>query len=391
MGSNPIPLTIYFMIKTYPTLYAKDSTEATRVWWCEQVGHEYYMCSGVKGGAIVSSAPTVCKGKNIGRANETTPIEQATAEIEALYKKKKKLKYFEDEADINEENYFQPMLAKGYEDYKDKVKFPVYVQCKYNGGRVIAKKEGLFTRKGEKYWTLQHIHEELKDFFKKFPNVVLDGEGFNEELRQRLNDIMSLMRKSVNATEEDHQKSRELIKYYVYDVIDPSWPAGYRERAEFIHQHLRGYKYIVPVPSWECNSGAMIDHHYRKLVAQGHEGVIVRILGQPYEQKRSKNLLKYKPVDDAEGKIIAIHEGSGNWAGMAKTITIQRLDGKLYDDGTDVFDAQFKGTQEEAKQMLKDAAKYISKICTYTFFGFTGKGKPNYGQFDYNCWDNAKK
>jgi DNA ligase-1 len=42
----------------------------------------------------------------------------------------------------------------------------------------------------------------------------------------------------------------------------------------------------------------------------------------PYENKRSKTLLKRKPWMDEEFKVVAMKEGTGNWAGAAKNFEI---------------------------------------------------------------------
>ena len=80
--------------KTFSTLYARSSTGKTKVWriWAEEI----------KQGALIiteygyedsdemqRAAVTIREGKNVGRSNETTPYEQACAEAEAKWQKKK--------------------------------------------------------------------------------------------------------------------------------------------------------------------------------------------------------------------------------------------------------------------------------------------------------------
>ena len=45
---------------------------------------------------------------------------------------------------IDEDKFFQVMLAKVFKDYKDKIDWSigVGVQIKYNGGRIVATKDG---------------------------------------------------------------------------------------------------------------------------------------------------------------------------------------------------------------------------------------------------------
>ena len=52
-----------------------------------------------------------------------------------------------------------------------------------------------FTRNGKQIDSIPHILESLKDFFKKNPYAILDGELYNHDLRDNFNKITSLVRK----------------------------------------------------------------------------------------------------------------------------------------------------------------------------------------------------
>lgn len=388
----------------WPTLYARTNTGAIQTWWITQDKENYYSTSGQIDGVKTASSPTTAQGKNIGKKNETTPEEQATLEIQAKYDKQLKSGgYWENIKDIDQDKFFQVMLAKNFSDYEDKINWGkgVAVQIKYNGGRILARKSGTFTRKGEKYEVLPHIEKALEPFFNKYPDAILDGEGFNYELREKLNEIMTILRKTVHVTSEDIQKSKELIKFYIYDgfgfpaqkdgaLIPPSF--GYLERKLAINNTFftsskdRYNDVIGYVPTFIVYSKQDLNKLYFKFLEDKQEGAIIRILDQPYENKRSKFLLKYKPVDDAEYKIIEVHEGEGNWSGRLAKVTCQRIDGKSFLDQTDTFNATFKGTEDEAFSIWKKdkGQSLIGKVVTIYFNGLTGYFKPNYARFDYN-------
>ena len=393
-------------LKTYPTLYARTNTGAVQVWYVEQEGEKYRSVSGQIDGAKITAAWTVAQGKNVGRTNGTSAVDQATKEIQAKYEKQLKSNgYWEDVKNIDEDKFFQVMLAKVFKDYKDKIDWSkgVGVQIKYNGGRIVATKDGLFSRKGERYISIPHIEEALKPFFLKFPDAILDGEGFNYELRSKLNEIMKLLRKTVHITPQDLERSKELIRFYIYDGF--GFPASkdgvnvlstacYLERkaaidnAFFAPCFVDRYKDIIgKVPTWIVHSEAELEDLYKKFLDDKQEGAILRILGEGYQNKRTKFLLKYKPVDDAEYKVISVQEGDGKFSGRVATITCQRIDGDKYLDGTDTFDATFKGTEEVARELWV-TGKYkdlIDERVTIQFNGLTGYGKPNYARLD---WDN---
>jgi len=415
---NPNNMNDFFDLPTktankiiWPTLYARTSTGAIQVWWVEQEGEKYYSTSGQLDGKKIVAENTVTKAKNIGRANQTTAEEQATKDIEAKYEKQLEQNgYWLDVKDIDQDKFFQVMLAKSFGDYKDKIDWTpgVGVQIKYNGGRIIATKDGLFSRKGKRYISIPHIEDALKPFFQKFPNAILDGEGFNFDLREKLNEIMKLLRKTVHITAGDLKNSAELIRFYIYDGFGMSASKdgpiikstdGYLERKAAIDNAFFApcfkdrYKNIVgKVPTWIVKSEQELQDLYNKFLDDKQEGAILRILGQPYQNKRSKFLLKYKPVDDAEYGVVSVQDGDGKFANRVSTITCQRIDGKKYLDGTDTFDATFKGTDEEAIDVWNNGDPLLEpgECVTIQFNGTTGYGKPNYARLSWNNYLNDK-
>jgi ATP-dependent DNA ligase len=367
-----------------------------RIWRMEIEGNKYRTIAGLMDGELVVSEWTVAKGKNVGRSNETSAEEQAAKEVENKYKKQRKTGYFDDIDEVDTVQYVEPMLAKLYRDYAAKIDFSKecwIAQCKFNGMRCIATKNGLFTRKGERYMTCQHIEKALEPFFKDHPDAVLDGELFNEEYRQQLNEISKLIRKTVHITQSDLDQCAKLVKYYVYDGY------GFDDNTEtFIdvdNHKTRGYIYrkeglynlfaeltpsyganIHSVFSYKISSTKDLDKVYAEYVDAGHEGIMLRNCNSPYENKRSKYLLKVKPEDDSEAVILDIIEGEGNWSGSGKSITLKW--------GDQVFDASFKGTYEQAVEFLDCKDEWVGKTVTFLYNGLTGLGTPNFARIDIN-------
>lgn len=370
------------MNKHYETLYSRDSLGNIRIWKMEQNGSKYRTIAGLQNGEQVTSEWTVAEGKNQGKKNETSSVEQATKEIEAKYKKQKKTGYFDDINSVDDMSYIEPMLAKLYKDYSNKIDFSkgeYILQCKFNGMRCVATKSGLFTRKGEKYLSCPHIEKSLAPFFEKYPDAVLDGELFNNDLRQQLNEISKLIRRTVNISQDDLDRSEKLVRYYVYDGYDfgISKDCCYKERKKWIDSNIvNSYKYVMSVKDFSINSESDLDKHYSSFIDDGHEGVMLRYSNMGYEHKRSKNLLKVKPEDSEEAIIVDIKEGTGNWSGTGKTITLD-WNGKI-------FDASFKGSYEEAAQFLKERKKWIGQNVEFLYNGLTGKGTPNFARVDGN-------
>ena len=380
----------------YPTLYTQDSNGNVRVWWMEQNGNKYRTHSGVEGSDnIVTSDWSTAEPKNVGKANATTGEAQAKAEIEAKYKKQLKTGYHKSKKDADKGTaYVEPMLAQPLHKL---TKQPDYskgnwaIQCKFNGNRCVATKDGLFTRKGEKYVSVPHIENALKPFFKQYPNAVLDGELFNNDLRQQLNEISKLIRKSKHVEAADLAESEKKVRFYIYDgynftgksdVLDED--ASYRERKNWIDKVVIPLsKYFVEVQTTIVKSEADMLKAFQNLLEDQQEGGILRNLDGGYEHKRSKNLVKVKSEDDDEGIIVDITDGDGNWKGAATNVTLKWKNKQ--------FDAVFKGNYETRAKILKEKKNWIGKEVTFLYMGLTGLGTPNYGRVDPdNCFKSDR-
>ena len=223
------------------------------------------------------------------------------------------------------------------------------------------------------------VPKSLAPFFEKYPDAVLDGELFNNDLRQQLNEISKLIRRTVNISQDDLDRSEKLVRYYIYDGYDfgINKDCCYKERKKWIDANVvSSYKYVMPVKDFAINSESDLDKYYSSFIDDGHEGVMLRYSNMGYEHKRSKNLLKVKPEDSEEAVIVDIKEGTGNWSGTGKTITLD-WNGKI-------FDASFKGSYEEAAQFFKERKKWIGQNVEFLYNGLTGKGTPNFARVDGN-------
>lgn len=380
---------------TYPTLYARATTGAVLVWWQEQDGDLYRTVSGqIDSPNLVRSNWKKAEPKNEGKANATTGAEQATAEVLADYKKKKKLKYKTTVEEIDDDTYIKPMLAKKLSEYADKINLfdkSWLFQIKYNGVcTTLSKTYGIRSRTGEKFLSVPHIISDFSEFFKDYPDAVLHGEMFNYELRKKLNQLIKIVRKTKleSITPEDYILSEEMVRFYGYNGYgfgkDLGKDAPYKDRKAFIDEVLPKYsQYFREVPTFQFEDQESFDVWYNGLIEDGQEGAMAYKVDSIYENKRSKNLLKIKPEDDAEAKIIAIHEGIGNWVGTGKTMTLEWTD----DQGiVRVFDATLKGTLEEAKTFWENREWWIGQTVTFLYMGLTGLGDglPNYARVDYN-------
>ena len=353
----------------YNTLYKRTSTGATQTWYMERVFQAYRTISGQLGGKQTVSAWRDALPKNVGKSNETTGTQQAEAEVASQYKKKLEKDYHESVEDIDVSKMFKAMTAQKYQDRKDKITFPVYVQPKLDGMRCIATPKGLFTRGGKPIYNCQHIHDEVCEVMGPRGDWILDGELYNHEYKDDFNSIISAA-KHQHQTPEYARQARNTLQYHVYDL--PSAAGTFFYRGSQLRSIIGRSIYIKLVTTHIANSKEEVDNHLGEFLEQGYEGAIVRTDDTPYENKRSNSLLKYKQFQDEEFIVVDIEEGQGNWAGYAKRATLRLKDGRT-------FGAGIAGTQDYTKLLLDAKDEFIGKPCTVRFFCLTPDGIPRFG------------
>jgi len=363
---------VYTGIMKLPTIYKKTKTGKIQEWTIEVKGNQYRTISGQTDGEKITNNWSDCDIKNAGRANATTPEEQAIKEAEAKRKKKLESGYFESIKDINKVQYFEPMLAQKYEDHE--INYPVYSQPKLDGIRCIVTKDGMFSRNGKKIISAPHIRQNLDLFFKDYPNAILDGELYCDKFANDFNKICSLVKRT-KPTDEELEESADSIQYWVYDAPKIGMLNEkdlFYERYELVSNALTKRKYtsIVIVTTLKVSNEKELTESYEMYMENGYEGQMVR-LNRPYENKRSKFLLKRKEFMDAEFQILDVAEGEGNRKGTAGYMCFKNKDGRM-------FKSNIKGDFEYLAKLLKDKNKIIGKKATIKFFNYTPDEVPRF-------------
>lgn len=346
---------------TYDRIYKRDTKGKLRVWFMQRDGSRYRTVAGLDGGNLVESGWTQAKA-----ASQATDEAQAEFEIKAAYEHKLTREYHRTiEATDGGAHFFKPMLAKEYDQLPEG---RVFAQPKLDGIRCIATKDGLFSRQGKPITAVPHIHTALRELFELDPQVVLDGELYNHDLRDDFGEISSIVRKA-KPTPEALERAAQVMQYHVYDM--PSHPGLFSDRSASVDSALTGRRginceWVLPVETVEIHDSASLDAHYGRWLEAGYEGQMVR-LNEPYEQKRSKTLLKRKEFQDAEFECVAIEEGNGNWAGVAKRVSCRLPDGR-------VFGAGIRGSRNRAAELLGEQ----HNVVTVRYFALTPDGIPRF-------------
>ena len=267
----------------------------------------------------------------------------------------------------------KPMLA--YPVSKKPIDYskPTFIQPKLDGVRCVIQREQYgdrawviraYSRTGKQWKNIKHILGQLHPFFKKYPNVILDGELYNHDLRDNFEKIISLVRKT-KPTDEDRLEASKLTQFHCYDIIDEELP--FDQRNEFINQALMlmgdSIHTLDTVMVFDEDEAQSV---HRSNLKKGYEGSIVRT-NDTYQCKRSHNLRKFKDFQDSEAKIIDWVEGKGKRIGtIGKFVAIDAAGNEF---GMPVMD-KFEYLQSNFKEMQG----WVGKTATFTYFERTKAG-----------------
>ena len=214
-----------------------------------------------------------------------------------------------------------------------------------------------YSRTGKPWLNIDHILFNLKPFFILNPNVVLDGELYNHDLKDDFNKIISLVRKS-KPTDQDRLDAAELTQFHCYDIIDET--KTFEERNRFIIQNVPRNHCVYHVKTQAVSTESLSKVVHQQNLDAGYEGSILRT-NDKYACKRSHNLRKFKDFHDTEATITAWVEGKGKRVGTIGKFMAIDADGNEF--GMPVMD-KFKYLQDNFKKMQG----YVGKIATFTYF-----------------------
>ena len=251
-------------------------------------------------------------------------------------------------------------VGKKEVDWSEKV----FIQPKLDGVRCVISKDGAYSRTGKEWLNIHHITANLEPFFETYPDVILDGELYNHDLKNDFEKIISLVRKT-KPKEGDRVESAGYVQFHCYDYI----PGPALRRAKF-SSRITWLKNELPesycvkftntylVDKYE----EALNMHQDAFLANGYEGSILR-LDKPYECKRSYNLQKFKDFHDTEATIVGYEAGKGKFTGLIGKFIMQD------DDGIEFGCPIGKGYNfQDRRDILNNVHDYIGKRATFTYF-----------------------
>lgn len=252
-----------------------------------------------------------------------------------------------------------------------KIDYPVWVDAKLDGFRLIAIKEkgkvSLWTRNGNELDNLP----ELKKVLEKadYDDFVLDGEIFGTDWSVSASVVLS----------EVNTKDETLLNYNVFDCV----PVSDWKNLECSLTHRERFKKLVDltdkitsgrvqlVLGCYVGSDAELIEQYDEHISSGWEGAMIKAADGTYDFTRSSSVLKMKPKTTHEGVVVGWYEGKPNtkWEGLFGGFEVMLTNGvttrvgtgfkdpmraSIYDDGP----TSYKGKIVELEgQLLTDDGK----------------------------------
>lgn len=369
--------------KEFPTLYGVSSKGVTKVWKISVFptsgltlnGNATILVEhGQLDGKIQKSPEVIREGKNVGKANETSPYEQAVLEAESKWTKKHDSNYTEHLPKIDAGMgkitlKLLPMLAQKYKERAKHIVWPAFIQPKLNGVRCLVERKDnkifFWSRKAKLYKNFNlYMEQEFLSFMKN--GDILDGEMYNHG-DVTFQELMSLIKDEKNP---ELDKLKKYVKFWWYDRPTTE-KLGFEERyIKYRYDIPNGLNYLRLVETIKLPSDSHLAKIHAEYTQAGYEGSIIRSGGnEPYNfQYRDNQLQKHKDFLDDEFEIVGCDEGAGKDEG--KAIFVCRIKGGLE------FSVRCKGADAVRQEQWTNRKKYMGKELTVRYQTLSDDGIP---------------
>jgi len=378
------------LYKEYDPIFGKDKSGKARVWAATifrfTTTHKALAViqHGIYEGKLQIDTREYTEGKNIGKRNETTPLQQCMSEVEKKRKDKLDKEGYSTTfpsretgvVDGTQHRKIFPMLANKYDPIAKRrgsggIVFPCFVQPKLDGLRcVVYLVDGApvyQSRTGGIFAVLQHLDASIMAILSKDTSLVLDGELYTQEIP--FEELAGIIKKKA-LTEADKQRIR-CVQYHVYDVVIREMPFSERlSRFQQINYHDND-AYVTPVPTYLADTPDKFREKFGEFVAAGYEGIMLRNGAGLYrENYRSNDLMKYKEFLEGEYRIVDYREAVGRDVGTV-IWECETPEGRR-------FSVRPRGTQEARREWFNRGELFVGKQLTVIYQELSEMGVPRF-------------
>jgi DNA ligase-1 len=230
-----------------------------------------------------------------------------------------------------------------------------WVSEKYDGMRGYWDGKQLWTRGGERVaapaW-----------FTAPLPAVPMDGELWAG--RGRFADTVSTVR-----DQTPNEPAWRNIRFMVFDL--PAQPGDFTARLAALRKllPLTAAPWVLPVPQERATTHEDLQALLDKTVRMGGEGLMLHRGSSVYRAERSADLLKVKPYEDAEARVLAHVPGRGRHTGRMGALLVETLEGRRFKLGGGFSDAQ------------REQPPAVGSWVSYRYNGTNPGGLPRFARF----------
>lgn len=375
-SSEPYP-TSKGMKSMFEPLFKRTADQAVQTWQIRVEPQDdgtaiIITTHGQIGGAMQEARDHVRAGKNPGKKNATTPIQQAIKEAESKWTRQRDRNHYGLTVEESEnKKLVAPMLAQKFTETNGELtthaarvnwadSLQNYVQPKFDGHRCLAIRgeQGvqLFTRKGDQVVTCGHLIEQLMQVMP--PNTTFDGELY----------IHGVAVTTIGGYIKREQEGTKQLCFVMYDMVSPE---PFVERiARLCHiVQVSGRESLHLARTQSVTGMDDVMRFQEECIANGYEGAMLRHGTTGYEPgARSSSLLKVKTFVDGEVTIVGCKQGRGNYEGAAVFEC-------LTDDNNPV-DVTAPGDMPTKRQFWTDRERYVGKRLTIKYQKLTETANP---------------
>ncbi len=245
------------------------------------------------------------------------------------------------------------MQARVYQGEADLSRY--WVSEKFDGVRAYWDGENLISRHGNRF-------DVPATFTRGFPEQPLDGELWMG--RGTFSRMVGLINR--HDTGPEHWRD---VYYMVFDLPRAAGP--FDQRLNTLRGLLEAHDnpHLRLVRQIKLPDRAALNRRLEKVIEAGGEGLMLHRGDAPYRSYRSADLLKVKPYQDAEARVVAHLPGEGRLEGMMGALLMETDGGQHFRLGTGFSDAQ------------RADPPPIGSLVTYKFYGRTRHGLPRFPSF----------
>jgi DNA ligase-1 len=226
---------------------------------------------------------------------------------------------------------------------------------KYDGVRAYWDGSQLLTRSGYPIQVPQ-------GFTRGWPQQHLEGELW---IGYGAFEPLSALVRSHDTAAQDWQP----VQFMLFDL--PQWPGNFAQR----HEQLRRLvdtstvANLQVIPQQRGSTAEALDRRLTEVIERSGEGLMLHRADALYQLRRTADLRKIKPFQDAEAVVIAHLPGKGKYTGQLGSLLVEQADGTRFRLGSGFSDAE------------RANPPAIGSTLTFRYNGRTRHGKPRFARF----------